>query len=413
MKKGISLTHALKRPREEDVEDERANTKKTPALDVNEASASTSTDKSVDLVYPFKPISGGGGGGGTPTTLVAQKPLEYANPNLRLLYSNPLILTNSNTLSVKVSIPLAIQEDGIVLLTDTTLAVDESKLGVKLAADSVVFDSNGLDVHVGDARIVKGSGSLKLNSDGTIKNDVLGVNLNNSGAIVNNNGLSINISSDFKITDNKLYINNPSYVSPYITFEIGDETLSNFSGQFATKKPVSTDIIGGNGAYYSFLVYSGGMVNGVIKFKLKGENFTVDVKDGFDCCLFMNFFGTLKQETNFSFLTAPTTKPANSIDKFVPKNISSVFHVVGKNSWYVSTETNTMIEFINFKPLGTSQEFNESTCGLCVVDVVENLQVIGHGIVFSLKCPVKSQATNQNNLEMTTGSLSFSYQGQE
>lgn len=413
MKKGgVSLSQALKRQREDDGHENDRNKKRNPTIDdANSVLATTSSDESVDLVYPFTPNKNGAGGGGAPISLVAEKPLVYTNPNMKIKFRSPLVLDSDDNLTLFMNEPLNVKTNRIDLNYDTR-TLSGTPLSVKCETNGgIVVGEEGISVQVDNSScLAVGGNGMIVRVDGTSINDsnILGVKLNQNGGLKVDGGLAMNISSDFKIENNTLKINIPQFVSPYATYLIGDRILDNFSGQFIDKAGTVSNM-----AYYFYMVYSAGIVNGIMNFRIRHDNY-VPTNKTIQNTIAMNVYGLNRPSTNFSQLVAPTVSPSNMISKFVPVEVNDSFLRVPAtgNRWYIGVDKKTTSSVFSFMPFGTSVSFNESKYSYTVVEVFsDNTQLLGINLMISFDMTFTGE-WNDSGIQVTTGPLFFSYQGQ-
>ena len=194
---------------------------KTPKLQPTARVTVSAQNAELDLVYPFwyENSSTGGGSGGNPSInpplldpsgpLYVQNnmlkvrtgaPIELNNGSITLAYDDTLTLDNQNKLQINVEPngPLRSTPDGLDLITDNTLEVDNWELGVKLDPDGPIDASaSGLNINIDETLLVA--------EDSTNQRYELGVHLNQDGPITaDSDGL------DLEINPETLTVTNPS-----------------------------------------------------------------------------------------------------------------------------------------------------------------------------------------------------------
>lgn len=412
----------------------------------DQGSDGAQNDTKLDLVYPFTDAPGGGSGGGGSTgqTISVTRPLLMTNNIISLQYANPFTIQNDaltlsvdasslisrDVLSIRVATeggitttengigiiknsgPIVIGSNGLNISTDTTLTTSKNVLCVKTSPTSPFITSNGLDLN------------YDYNSIQIVENKIM-VKLDPSGPIIaSSNGLHFKFNTkNFEVIENTLYLKNmPHYISPYVTYEVGNTGLSQYSGQVCSNQTGRNRIW--NVAYYIFMVEMAGLVNGVVNIAftdqtIAGSNSTAT--DGMNFSFVISPTGNDDPDTNLSQIGSPTITPSGRNNAFYPREYGDTYVALPPVSpdanWYRDPQTSGVI-VTKFVPFGTVTVFGESTMGWSAASVQTvntdySRNVLGRVVIVTFNIKQKSNENwfqSPNGKKMTSGPLCFSYQ---
>lgn len=259
--------------------------------------------------------------------------------------------------------------------------------------------------------------------------------LDSTGPItVTGSGLNLRIDSTaFTIQDGTLTLKqNPSYLSPYTILQIlPPGGLNGAYAVVASSFGTATDTKTWNVGYYVYAVSSGGMVNAVVNMQIQRTNMTTAGKssltEGINFTFILCYFGTVQPEANLSLLHAPTVTPSTNTYYFVPHHIgksttnSPDFITLprrsdsGSTDWYIPVNSPWMQQR-NFVPISTNSEdkWGTATLGYAPGNIDQELDV-DDVIILTVNMPQTSGGNwydaSETTDRLTTGPLSFSYQG--
>ncbi|BCZ16710.1 fiber protein [Aviadenovirus bubonis] len=409
---GSSMDQILRHPRPTS----QKQTQEPPAKRTRAAlyAPAQPNDDTLDLVYPFwhpnNSATGGRGGekGGTHVTVASNGPLHLAE----------------GTLSAKLKIPITLIDQGIGLSyhSDTLEThTDTQELTVKAAAPISTGHGNGLTLEYDPDTLEVVDGKLRAKTD-------------TEGAISSSTGrgLVLNIDTNtFLIEEKKLKLQPsifPSYLSPYATFELQPvDGLSTYSAQVHTdRKDEGINPIW-NVGYYVYLVSHGGMVHGQLNLRLPKSHVPQhsgsSLNEGLSFTFVLSFMGLKEPQSNLSTLVDPITSPKGSNQVFVPYHKQHTgcylslppYSESQQKAWYVTPETNGM-KLQHFIPIGVGNcQFGTSVCGTCPATIEVEGEMPATVMVFTFHLKQMSGIdwfkADNTTTTMTTGPISFSYQG--
>lgn len=413
---------------------------------LSEGDAPTQDDETIDLVYPFDWPSvtegndtgnggtggdtGSGGGGSSGTVTV---PID---PN------GPIITTNTG-LNIKTQYPIAVLNRALGLSYDTNLfSIDgNNKLSIQMTSP-IQYTSNGITIaYDSDSMNVNSSNQLSLNfsSSGCIFANYGGIQLSydsttfksesstlkikidpTSCITVNSNGLTLSVDdSAFQISQNKLFLKaNPSYLSPYTICTLGDPKFKLGGVNYCASD-------GGNKwncKMYVYMVYSAGIVNGLVNTFVNSDNTD---KSSSSSSFVVNFTSIVSTSTNqyinISGLNLRSISPSSGdYELFTPSMTSNegfnMIEAPAPNSssakWYIPP-SNSGFKSNYFFPIPNGTSFNESNMSYGIASVKQSDGQINYVLALTYNMSVASNSYWYNSgANFTTGSIPFTYQGQ-
>lgn len=412
----------------------------------SDGDAPTQDDETIDLVYPFDWPSAtegndtgnggtggdtGGSGGGSGGTVSV--PID---PN------GPIIMTN-NGLNLKTQIPIAIQSRSVALSSDPNLfSINSSnQLSIKLSPP-MQYSNGGIAIaYDTDSLNTNSSNQLSLNfsSTGCIFSNYDGIQLNYDSStfksensalkikidpstciIVDNGGLSINVDdSAFEISQNKLYLKaNPTYLSPYTICTMGDPKFQTGGVNYCASDRGNK----WNCKMYVYMVYSAGIVNGLVNTFINSDNTDRSSSSSSYVLNFTSIISTSDNPyINISGFTIRTISPSSgNYNLFTPSVTSNEgFNMIEAPApsspsakWYIPP-SNSGFKSSYFSPIPNGTKFNESNMSYGIASIKQSDGQINYALALTYNMSVASNSYWYNSgANLTTGSIPFTYQGQ-
>lgn len=430
---------------------------------VMENETETADDETIDLVYPFDTETAGGGGtgggsGGGGTCQCQQIAVDTTGPlhlsnNVLTLNTTAPIVTLNRSLALSVAEDSAIRVDGnrkldlrvdpngpilaqreISLSTKPPISVEDKFLKLSIDPSVMALSGNNLTLQT-SAPLIKKQGGIGLDTDGSmhLSSGKLSIKLAPESGISNtSDGILVNVDNvTLRIVDNVLQLNKDSYLSPYITFEVGHTDLNNASAHVCCEFGSDSKTSIWNVGYYIYMVYSAGLVHGIITTKLEwgkvsqisGQN---SLRTGINFTFVLSVMGVKDFNTNISYLTDPVVTPPGNNWHFVPEDTGGTYGALPSNqvlnstftNWYKKVSLGNMILHY-YTPMGTGSDFGTSVCGAMPASVTDHDgQVLGNVMCFTFN-NIQTGGSNwfetsmSNNHHFTTGQIPFSYKSQD